>query len=88
MYNGSYAGGKDANYGISHDISYKNINIYCDDGTPQIRLEFNSHSADAVIENVTIESLTVNGERQENLDNFKVVSSNIKDFYLDGKKIF
>lgn len=88
IYNLTYAGSKDAQFGRCHGITYKNINIYCDAGTDKIKLDFNNISDEVVIENVTIENLTVNGKRQENFDNFNVVHNNIKEFYLDGKKMY
>lgn len=71
-----------------HNVIYENINIYCDDGMDKIKLEFNSRSADAPVENVTIENLTVNGKRMDSFDSFKVVDNNLKEIYLDGKKMY
>ena len=88
IYNETPAGEKDAKYGISHDISYKNIHIFCDEGMDKIKLEFNSLTPEAPIYNVSIENLTLNGAKMTDFGNFDVTDNNLKDIYLDGKKIY
>jgi hypothetical protein len=64
-------------FGRVRDITYKNINVYMDDGIedkPQIR--FISRDENKPYENIVIDGLYVNGEKQTSFDLFNVKIDN------------
>ncbi|MBQ8164528.1 MAG: hypothetical protein IJZ94_01750 [Clostridia bacterium] len=56
------------NYGVTHGIIYKNINVYLDEGLPMPRIHIGSRSADAIHYDFIIDGLYVNGKKIENLE--------------------
>ena len=64
-------------FGRVSDILYKNINVYLDDGIEQKpMIKFVSCDANRPFENIVIDGLYVNGEKQTNLDLFNVKIEN------------
>ena len=64
-------------FGRVRDITYKNINVYMDDGIedkPQIR--FISRDENKPYENIVIDGLYVNGEKQTSFDRFNLKTEN------------
>ncbi len=79
---------KDKIFGYSHDITYKNINVYTDEGMDPIKLSFGSYAAESPVENVTIEDVYINGKKAESLEEFRMVRlENLKNVTLNGMKL-
>ena len=66
MYVGMWS--KDMIYGHTHDISYKNITVYMDEGVPMPLTQFIGGTPDNLAEDITIENVIVNGKKISDLD--------------------
>lgn len=83
-----FANEKDNNPGKSHDITYKNIQVFTDEGMDPIKINIGSYSDIATVENVSIEDVYINGERAESLDKFRMVRlENLKNVTLNGMEL-
>ena len=59
-----------------HDIYFKNIRVYKDEEVKNIPITLKSYDKNVVYKNIVIDGLYVNGVKQENLDDFKLVVEN------------
>ena len=66
----------DKDFGRTSDILYKNINVYLPDGIEAPEISLRSVNDYADIENIVIDGLYVNGEKQKDLSRFKTVTDN------------
>lgn len=63
-------------FGYTHDILFKNINVYMDELERKPSVILKSYDENVVFKNIVIDSLYINGAKQENLDDFKLVVEN------------
>ena len=83
-----FANEKDKNYGKSHDITYKNIQVFTDEGMEPIKIALGSYCDKAMVENVTIEDVYINGKKAESLSEFTMVRlENLKNVTLNGMEL-
>ncbi len=73
--------------GEIYDVHFKNIRVYVDRGYMKPRVVIKSEDATVVFENITIDELYLNDERQRDLTRFDTEMINCKDVYLDGESI-
>lgn len=66
MYVGLWS--QDMRYGHTHDVSYKNITVYMDEGVPMPLTQFIGGTPDNLAEDITMENIVINGKRITNLD--------------------
>ncbi len=69
-------------YGNIHDILYKNINVYLPEGIDKPEINFSSIEGGPVFKNFTVDGLYVNGEKQENFNNFKYICENVENVVI------
>lgn len=77
---------RDKKHGKTHNITYKNINVYKDDGMDKVKLRLCSYSSDVPLENVVIDGITVNGVEIDNLNELDVIKDNVKDVFYNEEK--
>ena len=70
------AGNRDSSPAKSADITYKNINVYKEDGMGDIKIKLHSYSNEALVENVKIENLKVNGKPIKSLAEVDLINEN------------
>ena len=63
-------------FGYTHDILFKNINVYMDELERKPSVILKSYDENVVFKNIVIDGLYINGAKQENLDDFKLVVEN------------
>ena len=80
-YANDIANEKDKNFGHTHNILFKNINVY-NENPKTIRVRFTSESDTAPVEDVVLENLTVNGKKIESFDNIDAVFMNDRNVVL------
>ena len=86
--NSKFANEKDKNPGYSHDITYKNINVFTDEGMGPIKINLGSYSDKAMVENVSIEDVYINGKKAESLDEFWMARlENLENVTLNGMEL-
>lgn len=69
-------------YPQTHDIFYKNINVYLDEGMPYPKIYIVSQSEKCIHRNFTIDGLYVNGKKCEDLNAFEFTSANVENIIL------
>ena len=67
--------GRDAQKGFTHDISFKNINVYKDSRVPEPVIELSGLNDEHKVENVSLESLFIDGRKTESLEDFDYKSN-------------
>ena len=63
--------GRDDKKGITHDISFKNINVYKDSRVPEPVIALSGLNDGHKVENIIFENIVINGKRAESFDDFK-----------------
>ena len=66
MYVGRWS--QDMIYGHTHDIRYKNITVYMEEGVPMPLTQFIGGTPDNLAEDIIIENVIVNGKKISDLD--------------------
>ena len=74
-------------YGQTHDIYFDNIRVYTDCETVKPQIIVISVDENTIFENISINNLYLNGEKQNNFKLFKAKFENCKNIKLDGKNI-
>lgn len=77
----------DEKYGYTHDIYFKNINVYSDIDDKKIKLHMVSISEDAILKNIHIDNISLNGVTLEDLNEFDIERKNVVDVFYKGKKM-
>ena len=80
-YENDIANEKDRNFGHTHDVRFKNINVY-NENPKNIRVRFTSESRDTLIEDIVLDNLTVNGEIVNSFDLIDSFFKNDKNIVL------
>lgn len=81
LYDDEIANGKDKNFGYTHGIVFKNINVY-NENPEEVKVRFQSFSNETLVENVEIENLTINGERIKDFNCIDAFFENTKDIEI------
>jgi len=75
----------DEKYGYTHDIKFKNINVYSDIEDKKIKLHLVSISEDATVKNVYIDNVSVNGKNIDTINYFETINQNAINIFYNGK---
>lgn len=72
-------------YGYTHDIKFKNINVYSDIKDKKIKLHLVSISEDATVKNVYIDNVSVNGKNIDTINYFEINNQNAINIFYNGE---
>lgn len=75
----------DEKYGYTHDIKFKNINVYSDIKDKKIKLHLVSISEDATVKNVYIDNVSVNGKNIDTINYFEINNQNAINIFYNGE---
>lgn len=83
-YDSDIADNRDLKPAKSENISYKNINVYADEEMGNIKIKLHSYSNEALVENVKIENLKVNGKPIKSLAEVNLINENTANIVYKG----
>lgn len=80
-YANDIANEKDKNFGYTHNINFKNINVY-NENPLNVRARFQSVSNEVFVEDIVIENLFINGERISDFNSLDLFFENNKNITI------